>query len=160
MESNNMQPNCERWTEVPAFFRGGGDPMADYGTNATARFGKQILWLGLRLVLATTLTMGSPSPADAQARAVAGRVVTQAVVPLGGAQILLEGTELGVLTNAQGLFRLEGIQGSQVTLQVVMIGYQTATQTVAAGSVDVVIVLRERAVELDELVVTGTTGAV
>ena len=134
--------------------------MADYGTNATARFGKQILWLGLRLVLATTLTMGSPSPADAQARAVAGRVVTQAGVPLGGAQILLEGTERGVLTNAQGLFRLEGIQGSQVTLQVVMIGYQTATQTVAAGSVDVVIVLRERAVELDELVVTGTTGAV
>jgi TonB-linked SusC/RagA family outer membrane protein len=79
---------------------------------------------------------------------------------LAGAQILLEGTERGVLTNAQGRFRFEGIQRSQVTLQVVMIGYQTATQTVAAGNADVVIVLRERAVELDELVVTGTTGAV
>jgi TonB-linked SusC/RagA family outer membrane protein len=78
--------------------------------------------------------------------------------PLAGAQVVVEGTTLGSLTNDMGRFLIEGVRGTQVTLSVVMLGYATATVQARVGQTDLRILLAQSAVQLDELVVTGTAG--
>ena len=77
--------------------------------------------------------------------------------PIAGAQVLVEGTELGSLTDNRGRFLILNAPGGTVTVRVVMIGYQEATAEAAAGS-PVTIELQETAISLDEIVVTGVVG--
>ncbi len=77
--------------------------------------------------------------------------------PLGGAQVLIEDTELGSLTDNRGRFLILNAPSGSVTLRVVMIGYQEATATATAGQA-VTIQLQETAISLDEIVVTGVVG--
>ncbi len=82
--------------------------------------------------------------------------------PLVGAQIVLVGTGMGTITNNVGRYLIPGVQPGRYTLQVQMIGYapQERQIDVQAGEATVVnMALRPRAVELDELVVTGTAGS-
>jgi hypothetical protein len=72
--------------------------------------------------------------------------------------VIVEGTGRGTITDARGRFRLDGVTGSEVTLQVQMIGFQRASQTVAVGRADVTFSLQQSAIELDQIVVTGTAG--
>jgi TonB-linked SusC/RagA family outer membrane protein len=88
----------------------------------------------------------------------AGRVLDEGGRILAGAQIMIVGTQLAVLTNARGEFRLQNVPGPEATLRVVMIGYRDHTETVTPGRTDLEIILQVRAVALDELVVTGTAG--
>ena len=93
--------------------------------------------------------------------AVTGLVVASRTgEPLAGAQVAVEGTTQGGLTNNRGRFQITGVTGTQVTLRVVMLGYRTVTQTVSVSDADIRIELEEAAVELDEIIVTGTTGRV
>ena len=90
----------------------------------------------------------------------AGVVVEELTLrPLAGAQVVVEGTGRGTLTDADGRFLLTGLIGSDVTLRVVMIGYRGVTRSVATGTTDLRIALAESAIELNEVVVTGTPGA-
>ncbi len=135
--------------------------MIERDFSSGRRFKNGVLRAAIGLSLAAALVAAAGlRPVAAQTAFVAGTVVARSGQALAGAQVVVEGTERGVLTNAQGRFRIEGLQVGQVTLRVVMIGYQTVTQAVSTGSADIQIVMSERAVELDELVVTGTTGAV
>ncbi|MCY4399058.1 MAG: SusC/RagA family TonB-linked outer membrane protein [Gemmatimonadetes bacterium] len=77
--------------------------------------------------------------------------------PLGGAQVLIEGTELGSLTDNRGRFLFLNAPSATVTVQVVMIGYREATATVSSDQA-VTIELQETAISLDEIVVTGVVG--
>jgi TonB-linked SusC/RagA family outer membrane protein len=100
-----------------------------------------------------------PVTLEAQAGLVGGTVVDRNTLqPLSGAQILVEGTNLGALTNEGGRFLIRGVSGTEVTLQVILMGYGTETVQVQVGTTDLRILLGEAAVELDELVVTGTAG--
>ena len=77
--------------------------------------------------------------------------------PLGGAQVQIEGTELGSLTDNRGRFLILNAPSATVTVRVVMIGYREATATVSSDQA-VTIELQETAISLDEIVVTGVVG--
>src|SRR5690606_7717145 len=79
--------------------------------------------------------------------------------PLPGAYVELVGTDRAVLTDANGRFMFVGVSGTQATLRVTMLGYRAVDQhVVRVGDMNVVIRLAETAIELDQLVVTGTAG--
>ena len=96
----------------------------------------------------------------AQGGVVAGTVVAeQSLTPISDAQVTVEGTSLGSVTDASGRFRIAGVPGAQVTLAVRRIGYRNLTQSARVGDTNLRITLVTRAVELDEVVVTGTPRA-
>ncbi|HEU4641502.1 MAG TPA: carboxypeptidase-like regulatory domain-containing protein, partial [Gemmatimonadaceae bacterium] len=101
----------------------------------------------------------SPQRAEAQQAIVAGTVVAEAGQrPLADAQVVVEGTTLGAATDANGRFRIAGVTGSQVRLTVRRIGYRPATVDARVGDTDIRVTMAERAVELNQVVVTGTAG--
>ena len=107
-------------------------------------------------LLALTLAL---APVSAQTpNTITGTVVSGTTQqPLGGAQVLIEGTEMGSLTDNRGRFLFLNAPSTSVTLRVIMIGYQEATATAAANQ-PVTIELQETAISLDEIVVTGVVG--
>jgi len=114
------------------------------------------------LVLTAALVVGLPGVARSQTGTVTG-VVTDArsVAPVSAAQVHIPGLQVGTLTQANGRFLLLNVPPGTHTLQVIRIGYRTETQevTVSAGQAsEVNLSLTEDALELDELVVTGTAG--
>lgn len=106
------------------------------------------------------LLMLPAGPAMAQEGTVAGTIVAeQSLRPLPGAQVVVEGTGRGTLTNARGEFLLTGLAGPEVTLRVILIGYRSVDRSVEVGETDVQIRLDQTAVALEEIVVTGVPGA-
>ncbi len=104
------------------------------------------------------LTLAAPSLV-AQGGSVGGTVVeAKTLRPLAGAQVVVQGTSRGALTDANGRFLVTGLTGGEVTLHVVMLGYKAVDQAVAVGTLDVRIGLEEAAVALNEIVVTGQPG--
>lgn len=111
------------------------------------------------LVVAFLMMAGAP-PVSAQQGLVAGRVLSEpSLRPLAGVAVVAEETEGATVTDENGRFRIEGLSGSQVTLRLESIGYRTQTVTVGVGRTDLEIRLAPAAIELDELVVTGTPAA-
>lgn len=105
------------------------------------------------------LLCAAPLAAHAQQGTVSGTVLVEgAQRPLAGAQITIEGQTVGAATDASGRFRITGVTGTSVTLNVRALGYRPATQTVPVGSSNIRFVLSARAVELNQVVVTGTAG--
>jgi TonB-linked SusC/RagA family outer membrane protein len=100
-------------------------------------------------------------PLEALAQNQIGGTVVDATTnqPLAGAQVSIQGTSQGALSQANGRFLLLNVAQSTVTLEVVMLGYVTWTGQVDRGRVDVDVRLEPRALELDAIVVTGTAGA-
>jgi len=98
-----------------------------------------------------------------QTGTVTGQVVRQGDLnALSGVQVAIDGTGLGGLTNNSGRFLITNVPSGQVTITATMLGRRSATQTVtveAGGTVVADFQLAEQAVDLDELVVTGTAGA-
>jgi TonB-linked SusC/RagA family outer membrane protein len=98
----------------------------------------------------------SAGPAGAQDSVVAGVVQSAATSePLEGARLSIEGTPLVQTSDANGRFRFSGLTGIEVTLRVARVGYQPVTQVARVGTIDLRVGLREAAVRLDEIVVTG-----
>lgn len=79
--------------------------------------------------------------------------------PLSSAQITVDGTGVGGLSNGQGNFLLLNVPAGQQTLRLVLIGYSPEQQVVdvqAGGTVVVNFALTATALEMDEIIVTGT----
>ncbi len=117
-----------------------------------------------RLASATALALvalgAMPALVAAQENVVAGTVVAErSDRPIAGAQVSVQGeVGRGSVADASGRFRITGITGSTVTLNVRMIGYRAIVQTVRVGTTNLRFAMSERAVELDQVVVTGTAG--
>lgn len=82
--------------------------------------------------------------------------------PLRGAQVRIAGTRIGGLTDAEGRVRLTGVPTGEQEVEAQLIGYgiRSSTVTVQAGqTASVSFDLTRRAVELEEIVVTGTGTA-
>ena len=114
------------------------------------------------LALLTTM-VAAPLAAQAQDGVIAGTVVAEGSArPISGAQITVSGQEgKGAVSDASGRFRIMGITaptGTQVNVTARMIGYRVATQSVRVGATDIRFAMSERAVELEQIVVTGTAG--
>ena len=115
------------------------------------------LGLGILCVLALC-----SMPLQAQTGTVTGRVlVGQTGRPLSAAQVTVLGTAIGAVADAEGRFRLDNVPAGDRQVRAVRVGYQAGTATVAvqAGAqVNVELRMNETAIELDEIVVTGTAG--
>ncbi|HEX7018639.1 MAG TPA: SusC/RagA family TonB-linked outer membrane protein [Gemmatimonadaceae bacterium] len=112
------------------------------------------------LAAAAVLELTPATAAVAQAGSVAGRVVTagsnEAIV---GAQISVVGGPQRAVTDDQGRFRLTGLTGTSVSLDVRRIGYRNARVPARVDQSDLVITLQENPAGLEAVVVTGTPGA-
>ena len=109
-------------------------------------------------VLAVVAALALPFHAGAQ-QPIGGTVVdAQTLQPLVGAQVVVDGTNLGALAGANGAFLIEGVPGATATIRVLMIGYATWQETVNVGDRAIRVELRTEAISLDEIVVTGTAG--
>lgn len=89
---------------------------------------------------------------------VSGRVLDQTNFPLAGASVVIEGTTQGTTTNANGDFSFETEKKGPVTLVVSFVGYQTKKipADLKSGDNSFVIILKESAKGLNEVVVTAT----
>lgn len=121
-----------------------------------------------RFVAAITaaMTFGSAVPTRLAAQntgRVTGTVVTEAGQrPIGAAQVTIRGTTFGTVTSDDGRFTIANAPSGQQTVVVRRIGYAMASRTVslsAGETATLTIPLAERAIALDEVVVTGTAGA-
>ncbi len=127
-------------------------PMSAHARTFTGLAGAALL----ALVLAT-------SPVDAaaqQAGTVVGTVTDAASNrPLESVQVFLEGTGIGALSNASGRYILLNVPAGSATVTARLVGYREGSQTitVTAGGRNVAdFALSQTAIELNEIVVTGT----
>ncbi|HEU5208023.1 MAG TPA: TonB-dependent receptor [Longimicrobiales bacterium] len=120
-----------------------------------------------RLLLGVALSglclLGTWSQAWAQEPyQIQGTVVNEGTAePLPSVQVLLQGTSIGTLTDAAGRYSLEAaVRPGTYTLRFILIGHADATRQVELGDERTIQVpevgMRESAVQLDEIVVTGT----
>jgi TonB-dependent starch-binding outer membrane protein SusC len=82
--------------------------------------------------------------------------------PLAGAQVLVVGTGIGGVTNNQGRYLLTNVPDGEARLRVERIGYAVTTATVMVRPGETAVLdfaLQERAIALDQVVVTGTASA-
>jgi TonB-linked SusC/RagA family outer membrane protein len=83
------------------------------------------------------------------------------LAPLAGAQVAVEGTGIGGLVNNVGRFLLLNVPAGTQTVNVTVIGYSAGSQTVsvtAGGTATLDFELREQALSLEGVIVTGTAG--
>jgi TonB-dependent starch-binding outer membrane protein SusC len=103
------------------------------------------------------------APARIRTGAVAGRVFDASTrEPLGSAQIQVVGTEIGALSRPDGRFMLQNVPAGNRQLRVILLGFRSETQPIVVRSgetTDVEIQLTRQAIEMDEVIVTGTAGA-
>lgn len=90
---------------------------------------------------------------QSQGRTVTGRVVDAQGQPVIGASIIIEGTTIGVVSDADGRFTLQNVPAN-ATLEISSIGYSKVTVT-PSGQGLVSIVLEESYEMLDEVVAVG-----
>jgi hypothetical protein len=105
-----------------------------------------------------SLALGA-APALAQTGTVTGMVQDGGGQPLAGAQVAVEGTTIGVVSNESGRYLLNNVPVGDHDITVVLLGYASVTQavTVEAGGTAVRdFVLGLVALSMDEIVVTAT----
>ncbi len=117
-------------------------------------------------LLAAALLAGTAlfaQSAAAQTGAVSGTVVSaQTGEPLSAAQVSIEGTGLGALTQSNGKFLILRVPPGTYRVSSILIGFAstTAQVTVTAGSTAVADMrMAPQAISLSEIVVTGVAGA-
>jgi len=110
--------------------------------------------------LAAFLYAAPTSAQTTEPGTIAGTVIVEgAQRALPGAQVTVDG-QAGkeALTDASGRFRIVGLTGRNVTLNVRALGFRPASLNVTVGTTNLRVVVSERAVELNQIVVTGTAG--
>ncbi|MEZ4416409.1 MAG: SusC/RagA family TonB-linked outer membrane protein [Gemmatimonadota bacterium] len=124
----------------------------------------QVSRSGWTVALAALIGIAMPAAVAAQTGNVTGTVMAATTnQPVNGAQITLEGTSLGTLSNASGRFLVTRVPAGTYTVTVVYVGYATQSQQITVSSGGTAVAdfrLDVSAVALDEIVVTGTAGAV
>jgi TonB-linked SusC/RagA family outer membrane protein len=110
--------------------------------------------------LAMALELALAGAARAQQGEIAGSITDKSNnQPIAGAQVVVQGTTLGALSDIAGHFRIRGASGNTATVIARRIGYASETKSVTVGDTAVQFVLEPRATSLDEVVVTATAGA-
>ena len=113
--------------------------------------------------LAATLFFVTVSVASGHAQAVTGkiqgRVVSSTGQPISSAQVTIDGTSLGNITNDEGFYFINEVPAGLHTIRAQSIGYRTqviAEQRILAGQTTTLnFTLEQAAVEIEALVVQG-----
>jgi TonB-linked SusC/RagA family outer membrane protein len=109
------------------------------------------------LLFLTTATWAAP--AHAQTQTIGGTIVdARSGLPIPDASITVEGSTPVARSGTRGEFLLINVPGTTARLRITRIGYQEATIDAGVGDHTVRVPLRELAVKLDAVVVTGTAG--
>ncbi len=115
------------------------------------------------LCVALIIALFCAMPASGQnTGTVQGRVLESSGRVLAAVQISVPGTGIGAVSNAAGEFSLTDVPAGEATVEARMLGYGTRQERVtvpAGGTVQIVFTLRETAINMDEIVVTGTAAA-
>jgi TonB-linked SusC/RagA family outer membrane protein len=111
------------------------------------------------LSLLVLLCVGGVGTATAQTGTIAGTVTEAASAEtLPGANVQIVGTQRGASTDAQGAYRITGVQPGTYEVRASFIGYQSQTREVsveAGETAQVTFALRAGGVAMDEMVVVG-----
>jgi TonB-linked SusC/RagA family outer membrane protein len=106
----------------------------------------------------------SPRPHSDVAGSIRGRVVEAGSMrPLSGVQVYIPGSGRGALTDDAGVFVMVGVPAGTYTLRADMLGFAPIERSVTVQDnqvADVEFALTTTAIAFDEIVVTGTPGAV
>ena len=112
------------------------------------------------LVMAFLLVV--PGLGAQQGGTVTGRVLdAQRGLPIPAVQVFIANLELGGLTQQNGRYLLQNVPAGTHTLSVSRIGYRTTEVQVTVGggqTVEQDFTMTEEALQLDEIIVTGTAG--
>ena len=114
--------------------------------------------LSLILVVILCLTV---QPVEARQNITGLVVNAESSQPLPAVQVFIETLDLGVLSQGNGRYNIQNVPAGTHTLAVQRIGFreQTVQVTVGAGAtVEVDFRLQAEALQLDEVIVTGTAG--
>lgn len=76
--------------------------------------------------------------------------------PIEGANVRLEQTTIGCATNAKGEFMMKNIPDGNYVMRTSCLDYSVVTQNISESRRNMVIKLEESAVNLDQVVITGT----
>ena len=107
----------------------------------------------LRLALVLVMSLLTVGSGFAQTRSISG-TVKDALGPVLGASVVVEGTTLGTSTDIDGRFALN-VPTSATQLLVSFIGYQDVVVNLVASQTDYEVMLQEDTNQLDEVVVVG-----
>lgn len=99
-------------------------------------------------------TVSLSVPAYSQDRVISGTVVTERGEAVAGAAIMIPGTTVGTIADANGQFSLKIASGVPQKLEISFIGYETLTLSIE-GKTELKVTLKEIATELDDVVVVG-----
>jgi len=124
---------------------------ATHKTKALRKLTQALLALGALVLAPIGFAYG-------QGGTVSGVVVDRSGTPLPSAQVTVRGTRLGSQTDANGRFRIGGVEGSTVVLEVRRLGYTMTTATAAVGS-ETRVSMEAASINLDAVVVTGQPGS-
>jgi TonB-linked SusC/RagA family outer membrane protein len=98
----------------------------------------------------------------AQTGTISGRVTDAGSGnPVPSAQVFIADLDLGVLSQQNGTFTLQNVPAGTQTVTVQRLGFREASQTVAVSAGEAVVLnfaVAEAALQLDEVIVTGTPG--
>jgi TonB-dependent starch-binding outer membrane protein SusC len=120
--------------------------------------------LALAALLAFAAGGFTPTAAAQEPYTIRGQVVDAGTMrPLAGAQISIQGTQIGTITGQNGNFLLiASLSPGDYTLNATFLGRESASRRIQLGATRAVevaqIALAERALELDEIIVTGTAA--
>lgn len=112
-------------------------------------------------VLAAATLLTAPGLA-AQTGTIVGRVTdAQSGQPIPAAQVFIGSLDIGALTQQNGAYLLVNVPAGTQTVTVQRIGYREAVQEIAVtagGTATLDFRITEEALQLDEVIVTGTAG--
>jgi len=119
---------------------------------------RQLLGALLALAVAIALPQGAEAQQEYTIRGVAVDAATQR--PLSGVAVQIRGTQVGTVGDAEGRFRISTtLEPGTYDVRITRIGYSAVTRSVtlaAQAAVDLgTVAMRESAVELAEIIVTG-----
>lgn len=120
-------------------------------TNRRARLGFSSP--SLRTAATAALLFLTGSWALAQDTAIHGRVVDNDGYPIPGVNVVVEGTTIGTITDADGNYTLTAPQGANLLFS--FIGFDDSKAVVSAGQTTYDVVMAESFSDLDEVVVVG-----
>jgi len=120
--------------------------------------------IGVIGALVVALLAAATAPVAAQGTGrINGTVLSEVGTrPIPAAQVTIRGTTLGSVSGDDGRFTIANVAAGRQTVDIRHIGYGAISQqveVVAGQTATMTIRLSERAIALDEIVVTGTAGA-
>lgn len=94
------------------------------------------------------------------AQSISGTIKDQTGTPLGGVNVILEGTTKGSVTDFDGNYNISNVDNGTYKLIATSLGYKTFTKSVIVKGADVILnfIMAEDAASLDEVVVTGVVN--